>query len=675
MSGLKLPRLISDGMVLQKKKKARIWGSDEPGRSITADFLDGQYCATADERGEWEIYLNEQEPGGPYTLRIRDDAGEEAAVGNILIGDVFVCSGQSNMDIPMARVRDRYPDEVIDCANPFIRTFKVMEHGEFQGPLKEHVSGEWWQAGPEHILDFSATAYFFAKNLYEMTGVPVGLIHASLGGSPIEAWLSADMIGGEAPYPEAADYAWDEASYRQMQDGYQASRQEYLELIARYSQAGFVEGQLRGNVAQSVQWHRNLDSLDRGLKEHWEQERLDDGDWERILLPCMFRDTPLSGFTGSLWLRRHFEIPDELVREGFAGEEKKLWLGTMVDSDTVYVNGIKVGHTDYQYPPRKYTIPAGLLHAGDNTIAIHLKCERGAGRVTPGKEYKIFDGVRAGRDVKPGPQREIRLEGEWSYRVGAVCGQVKDTDFVNFKPAALFNGMMAPNLEYTIGGFVWYQGESNTGAPANYLDSLKRMIGGYRKLWRDENLPFYLVQLPNFQIDLPPEGSGWREVREKQRLAQQIPGVWMAVAIDLGEDNDLHPLNKADVGKRLALCAAVDLYDRPVRCLGPEVEKITVKEDEEHGGWMAALDCRHAQGMYAYGAGKGESIADFELIDRAGRSYQAQAEIQGERIVLRSSLIRERPDAAGYCYHDTNAGALLYNDAGLPMSPFFLKLQ
>lgn len=717
MDKLRLPRLLSDGMVLQQGKKIHIWGWDEPGSKLKLFFDEETYAAVADENGSWEFWLEGRTPGGPYTMQICDEEGEERKLTNILVGDVFVCSGQSNMDIPMARVRDRYPEEIINCVNFPIRTFKMAEHGAFHAPLKDHVSGQWWQADSAHILDFSATAYFFAKHLYQLTGVPVGLIHASLGGSRIESWMSREMIQGEAPYSRVENFVWDEKSGREAANGYRDRRREYLETIERYDSAEFVAGQLRRNEEQSCRWHEELDNRDAGLKEHWEREGLADEDWDRMILPCMFRDTALKGFVGSLWLRRDFEVTKELAERGFTDREKMLWLGTMVDSDTVYVNGQQVGHTDYQYPPRKYFIPAGLLHLGKNQITIHLKCEKGEGRVTPGKEYKIFDGICPAGSAfrKPGLEQdipfqdetscrsEIPLNGEWKYRIGAVCRPAKETDFVNWKPAALYNGMMAPNHPYTISGIIWYQGEANTHAPENYLDSMKRLIGGYREQWRDEKLPFYYVQLPNFQIDLPPQGSGWREIRQQQRQAQQLPHVGMAVAIDLGEDNDLHPLNKEDVGKRLALLAAADLYGKPVQSRGPEPEQILVtaepaaipeaeepkrflltkemeRPERENGkqaalGWKVTIKCRDAKELYAYSAGKGDRITDFELVDRDGNSYPARAEIDKNLIILHCRATKSPIAEVRYCYHDTNSGALLYNEAGLPMSPFLEKTE
>ena len=242
MNELRLPRLISDGMVLQQKKRVRIWGFDKPGRRVAISFLEKEYEAAVDEEGYFEIFLEGLKAGGPYRMIFRDDAGGEIRVENILIGDVWMCSGQSNMELPMMRVRDRYPKEIDDCDNDCIRTFKIVEHADFHGPVADHLTGQWKAAGGDTILDFSATAYFFARKLYEISGVPVGLINASLGGSRIQSWMGRDMLEGYEDFLAQAD---------------------------QYADDEFVAGRLRQNERQAREWDEYLDGIDLGLKENW----------------------------------------------------------------------------------------------------------------------------------------------------------------------------------------------------------------------------------------------------------------------------------------------------------------------------------------------------------------------------------------------------------------------
>lgn len=637
MKELRLPRLISDGMILQQKKKIHIWGFDEPGRKVLVSFLGEEYVALAGQDGKWETWLKECEPGDPHTMYIRDDAGDEIAVTDILIGDVWMCAGQSNMELPMARVKDRYPKEIRECENSAIRTFKITENGEFHAPLSELLTGEWKAAQPDTILQFSATAYFFASQLYQMTGVPVGLINTSLGGSRIESWMSREMLAG---YTEA------------------------LETADQYADDQLVESILIQNQRQTEEWHKELDGLDRGLKEHWEQDELCCSDWQTVNIPFFFRDTELKDFIGSVWFRRTFQVP-----EGMATRAANLWMGTIVDSDTMYINGIQVGHTDYQYPPRKYAIPEGLLRQGENTIVIHVKCENGHGRFTPDKRYAIFN-----------EEEEIDLQGQWYWRIGAYCGQIKPTDFVNWKPTALYNGMLAPCCNYTIAGFLWYQGESNTHVPGEYLNLTKRLIEGYRKNWKDEALPFLYVQLPNFAIDIydsdaDETGQGWPAVRELQRQALEIPGTGMVVAIDLGEDNDLHPLNKKDIGKRLAMQAAKKLYGVMSQCEGPQIDHVEAECQNQGHEYRVTIYCQNATGgLYADGKEKGSVIRDFEFLDENGSRIPARAEIAEQRIILSCTGLQKKPVAVRYCYANTNKGALIYNQEGFPMSPFWVEI-
>lgn len=638
MKNLRLPRLLSDGMVLQQKKRVRIYGEDEPGSLVTVYFLKKEYYARTDEEGNFEVFLEDLEPGGAYEMVISDDKGEKKKISDILIGDVWMCSGQSNMELPMNRVKDKYPEETENCDNDSIRTFKIMEHGDFHAPLKDHLTGEWKKAQKSTILDFSATAYFFARQMYHMTGVPIGLINASLGGSRIESWMSREMLGGY---------------------------DDLLALADRYSDDEFVEGQLEKNQQKAQEWHGRLDESDMGLKEHWESGKADTALWEETEIPFFFKDTKLKGLIGSVWFQRSFQVPEYL-----AGSRAKLWLGTIVDSDTVYVNGTLVGHTDYQYPPRKYEIPAGLLKKGENIITIRVKCENGQGRFTPGKVYAVFN-----------EQGRIDLTGIWKYRIGAFMEQIPETDFVNWKPTGLYNGMTAPCHKYTIAGVLWYQGEANTRNPECYLDLTRRLIEGYRSLWEEKDLPFLYVQLPNFSgelYDLDREGKDgdWPRLRELQRQALAIPGTGMAVAIDLGEDNDLHPLNKKDIGFRLSMQAAKKLYGLAVECEGPQIADMEIERISGEKGCKVTLTCSNVtDGMYAFSGDKGAKIRDFELVDAKGVVHEAEAEITEDKILIRCFENVTEVSEIRYCYHNTNRGALIYNRAGFPMSPFCIPVK
>ena len=270
-------------------------------------------------------------------------------------------------------------------------------------------------------------------------------------------------------------------------------------------------------------------------------------------------------------------------------------------------------------------------------------------------------------------QGEIPLDGTWSYCIGAACEHVPETDFVNWKPTGLYNGMTAPCHKYTIAGVNWYQGESNTHHPDNYLDLLRRMIEGYRKEWNDPKLPFQIVELPNLMVDMEGAEEGWRVLRELQRRSAVFPDVDVAVTIDLGEDNDLHPQNKKDLGKRLALLAAARL-GIPVESKGPEVTEITVASDEANNLRTIRLTCSHAEGLHASSEDKGEEILDFEVVNDNGEVLQPKTQIKGQEIVLTIPDKETEVKLIRYCYRTSNIGALVYNQAGLPMSPFVRRV-
>lgn len=646
MGKLKLPRLISNGMIVQQKKSVRIWGMDEPGRTVTVTFLDMEYSGQVSEAGEWEIFTRPADAGSGYQMQIRDDAGEEKRIDDIAVGDVFFCSGQSNMELHIERVMDRYPEEIGKCANKDIRTFKIIENPEFHGPLADHKSGEWKAVSEDTFPEFSATAYFFAKHMYQMAGVPVGLIDASLGGSRIETWMSRDMLAGY---------------------------EDFLAVADRYEEDAFVQEQLARNQRQAQQWHSRLDSMDIGLQEDWPRAAFDTSAWQEIEIPFFFRDTPLKGFIGSVWFYREFTVGESL-----AGKEAKLWLGTIVDSDTVYVNGVQVGHTDYQYPPRKYTVPEGLLKAGKNTIVIRVEVEIGHGRFTDEKMYALFR-----------EDDRVDLSGKWLYRIGASCDMIGETDFVSWKPTALYNGMTAPCHKYVCAGILWYQGESNTHETADrYRDLMERMIAGYRARW-GEDLPFIYVQLPNFRVerygaDRDDVINDWPRVREEQRRALKIPGTGMVTAIDLGEDNDLHPLDKEDIGVRLAMQAMRLLYGKESECEGPQIEDIRV--EKEGDAWKLTLTFCQATGLHAneepdlegVTADKRQALSeirDFELVDEKGVLHRASVRVVEKQVLLTCTEQMEAVREVRYCYHNTNTGALLYNGEGFPMTPFRVQIN
>ncbi len=538
MGDLRLPRLLGDYAVLQRGKDIHIWGWDLPGRTVSICLVEEEtdekaqaWHVRTDETGSFSAFLPAKEAGGPYTLRVEDEAGEWLERKHLLIGDVWYCSGQSNMELPMSWVAPYYEEEIKNCANPYIRSFKIAEHADFHGPLSEPLSGKWKPANPENVLDFSACTYFFAKKRWEQTGVPVGILNVSLGGAKIEAFMSREMLEGyEDCLAEAERYAQDDWRKEQEEKNEHSTAEWYGRL--QKEDAG-----IKGAWMQEEAWDKNKESV-------WKEEEAGRQDYSsRIDVPFFFRNTGYRGLCGSIWLARHFTMTKEM-----AAQDSVLCLGTMVDADEVYVNGSLVGCTAYQYPERRYPMKVGTLHAGENFLAIRLISEQGEGRITPGKPFCLKT-----------ESEEIPLSGIFQARVGAVCEKRPPVDFINWRSTGLYNGMAAPCEAFPIAGFLWYQGEANAHMPGvlTYADKLKRLIEGCRKAWKDDGLPFLYVQLPNFEIETyygneEERDSDWGAMRLEQEKVLALPGTGMVRTMGLGEDNDLHPHNKKDVGELLA---------------------------------------------------------------------------------------------------------------------------
>lgn len=551
MGDLRLPRLLGDYAVLQRGKDIHIWGWDLPGRTVSISLAREEadrklptnmeqgkapeqgrtsgektqaWYVRTDETGSFSAFLLAREAGGPYTLRVEDEAGERLERKHLLIGDVWYCSGQSNMELPVSWVAPYYEEEIKNCENPYIRSFKIAEHADFHGPLSEPLSGKWKPANPKNVLDFSACTYFFAKKRWDRTGVPVGILNVSLGGAKIEAFMSRKMLKG-----------YDDC----------------LAEAERYAQDDWRKEQEEKNEQSTAEWYGRLQEEDAGIKGAWMQEEAWNKNEEsgrkdyssRIDVPFFFRNTGYRGLCGSVWLARHFTVTKEM-----AAQDSVLCLGTMVDADEVYVNGSLAGCTAYQYPERRYPVKAGMLHVGENFLVIRLISEQGEGRITPGKPFCL--------KTESG---EIPLSGTFQAKVGAVCEKRPPVDFINWRSTGLYNGMAAPCEAFPIAGFLWYQGEANAHMPGvlTYADKLKRLIEGYRKARKDNGLPFLYVQLPNFKIETyygneEERDSDWGAMRLEQEKVLTLPGTGMVQTLGLGEDNDLHPHNKKDVGELLA---------------------------------------------------------------------------------------------------------------------------
>ncbi|WP_308005053.1 sialate O-acetylesterase [uncultured Chryseobacterium sp.] len=609
---IKLPALVSDGMILQRNQKLNIWGKADANEKVEVKFLNKNYKTTADQNGNWKILLPEQKAGGPYTMTIN-----EITLKDILIGDVWLASGQSNMELPMRRLTPLYSDEIKNANNQNIRFFTVPQKYNFKSPQTELEGGKWEATNPQTILNFSGVAYFFAKNVSEKNKVPVGIIHSSLGGSPIQAWMDENSL---KKYPE------------------------YLDEAKKWQNDELIKSTESSEQALSKAWYTELDQSDIGSNQHWESFDLNDSEWKTMKIPGSWEDTEGS-FEGSVWFRKEI-----ILTKNQTGKAAFLNLGRIKDADVTYINGTKVGNVTYEYPPRWYDVPAGILKEGKNIIAVRISNGSGKGQFIADKPYYLeIDG------------QKIDLKSEWKYKIGAKMAKMAPgTTFIRWKPTGLYNAMINPLMNYNITGAIWYQGESNTGKPKEYGDLLTTMITDWRNKFNNKEMPFITVQLANFmEAKAQPVESNWAELRDQQRkVSLQVPNAGLAVIIDVGEWNDIHPLNKKTVGDRLALQAMKLAYGKNIVADGPVYQSMKIN------GNKIVLSFKTGTDDFAPVV----ELKGFAIKNAGGNWSWAKAKIEGKTITVWNDSVTN-PVAVRYDWAD-NPDGNLKNKTGLPASPF-----
>jgi sialate O-acetylesterase len=618
---VRLPKLISDGMVLQRNTEIKIWGWAAEGEQISIHFNDSTYHVTADNNGEWNIVLPQLSAGGPYQMVVKGD--NSIIIHDIMIGDVWVCSGQSNMELTMERASPLYGDEIAASENPYIRHFEVPDTYSFQDPQKDLSSGQWKKANPENLLSFSAVSYFFGKELYNKHKVPVGLINTALGGSPAESWISEE---GLKEFPE------------------------YYNEAQRFKDSSLIQQMQNEDKSRINEWYSRSRRNDAGYKnpeKPWYSPDFNPTNWPTMRIPGYWADESLGSVNGIVWFRKEINVPASLI-----GKRVQLNLGRIVDADSVFVNGIFVGTTSYQYPPRRYVIQPGVLKEGKNIITVRLINNAGRGGFVEDKPYELVAG-----------DERIDLKGDWQYHLGTRMEPLRGETFIRWKPLGLYNAMIAPLTQFAIKGVIWYQGESNAGKPVEYRKLFPALIKDWRKNWRQGNFPFIFVQLPNFMETKPePSESNWALLREAQLKTLSVPNTAMAVAIDLGEWNDIHPLNKKDIGKRLFLAAEKVAYgDDTVNYSGPIYKSMKIV------GKKIIISFNNIDGGLVLNGS--EKHSNFAIAGTDRQFVWAQAKIEKNKIVVWNDEITD-PVAVRYAWADNPAGAILYNKGGLPASPF-----
>ena len=678
---VKLPRIFADGMVLQREKPITVWGWGDAGQQISVALMADKpqnpttskpqnlrtskpqnlktsqphnlktiVSATAivSADGTWQVTLPAWKAMGPLQLLVTETAsGESLCLNDVWVGDVWLCSGQSNIDTDVERVYPQYPDEIDRDSTTRVRLFKVENEAVLEGVRNDVRSNGWTTLSKNRAWRFSALGYFLGKRMAERTGVVQGVVQSSWGGTPIESWMTREAVRHFDPRMAAeAEYYADDDLRR-------------------------LSGEVNWRASQ--RWNQLLDESDPGIKGGWMNAELNDRRWARAnqyQLPVQ----PVYGFCGTYWLRQHIHID-----AAHAGEAAQLLLGTLVDADFTYLNGKQVGHTGYQYPPRRYQIPASLLREGDNVLTVRFVNRGMRPQFISEKPYRI---VWADGTHQP-------LSEEWLVHDGTQMPNQPSmpTGYQNMA-AATYNGMLAPLAPYALAGVVWYQGESNTGRAEVYEQQLLRMMADWRTLFHQAELPFVIVQLANFMAPSPqPQETGWARLRESQRRAALAdPYAELAVAIDLGEANDIHPLRKKELAERVALCfdklvfhSNVLLSPQPQNLrtspLGPQGRLHSKAEQEPHNlttsqshnlttsqphNLTLTFDQPLAEGP----------VAGFEVADEKGKFHNVEALAVGNQVVIKATGQRVR-----YAWKNNPVEAnCRAAKSGLPATPFEMEL-
>ncbi len=616
---LRLPNFFGDSMVLQRDKPIAVWGWGQRGEKISVQFHNQSLSTVVGDNGSWRVDLAEEKAGGPYSLLVKGNTQIEFK--DVLVGDVWVCSGQSNMELPLSNTNNSITE--IEAANyRLIRHLKIPSTVAFNPEVDIRAGNRWHSANPKHVSGFTAVGYFFALNLYQVLKIPIGLINTTWSGTEVETWTSGDAFSSSEEFKDL-DKEIRNVNFDSLAKVYESLTEAKIKKM---------QGSLPTPSAVIA----------------WKEPGFNDSQWPEIKLPGHWDAQGLADLDGIVWLRKTIILTAEQVASG-----ANLSLAMIDDNDETYINGLKVGATQGNNQKRIYRVPPGILKVGVNTIAIRIEDVEGNGGLY-GDVSKLamqFNGS------------SVSLNGNWKFQLASVTNAASVNP--NSFPSLLFNGMVNPLIPFSIKGFIWYQGErnANAGRSYQYRKAFPLMINDWRSHWKQGDFPFYFVQLSSFNYNNgnSQKGSAWAELREAQTMALSLPNTGMAVTTDIGNAKDIHPRNKRDVGKRLALVALHHTYRKNVEYTGPLFQSMNVNGKE------VTLSFSHNDGMRTQE--QDGVLLGFEIAGENQLFYKAYARISGKKVIVSAPEITI-PFAVRYAWADDAGSANLFNQSGLPAVPF-----
>ncbi len=630
---VRLANIFGDHMVLQRDSQVAIWGWAEPGEEVrvTPSWTSGEQgeVAPATDRanasGAWRVVLQTTSAGGPHALSVHAESGD-VLLQDILMGEVWICSGQSNMQWSVTQ-SDQASIEIASAEHPRLRLFQAQR--AFSMAPADDIAGSWSVCSPNTVAGFSAVAYFFGRELQSELGVPIGLVSTNWGGTVVEAWTSTRALNAAG---------------------------EFAEPLARLQAARESGGEEQSLTELQGRWWDGLEAKDPGFLEDWAGKGGASDGWMGATIPGTFASVDLGEFDGCVWFRRNVDVPADLARV-----ETILEIGPVDDMDVTFINGEEAGATRVQgkwQTPRSYKIPAGKLRAGSNSIAV-CAVDTGGGGYLGGNGSDNAPMRLRRADSKSG--EGIPLEGAWQARAGVPMSSLgafpAGAWFHQNYPTALYNGMIAPIIPFGMRGAIWYQGESNRTRAAQYRRLFPTMIQDWRARWGQGDFPFYFVQIAPFRYGNDTGQAA--ELREAQTLTLSMPNTGMAVTMDVGNPGSIHPTNKQDVGARLARWALARDYGRSVIPSGPMYRSMVVVRGE------ARLHFAYADGGLSAAGG---TPTHFTIAGEDQVFHPANARIDGETVVVSSEAV-PHPRAVRYAWGAADQPNLK-NREGLPAPSF-----